>query len=184
MDRDFFIKLVFATHKAVSLLPNAKDLQKLANQVLSDLLLFCENNPVTIDQKKNILPRTLREIDALVASLNKEKNSGSIEPKVFAVFEKEYKKIPALLIAFLEQHKDASAPEEAPKSEGFEKEIPLRQKKILEFIRNKEKTQVWELQKVLPEVTKRTLRRDLDHLLARGLIERKGEWNNVAYTIR
>ena len=59
-----------------------------------------------------------------------------------------------------------------------------RQTRIMEIIRNKPKTQVWELQKVLPEVTKRTLRRDLDNLLYRHLIIRQGEWNEVSYQIR
>ena len=59
-----------------------------------------------------------------------------------------------------------------------------RQTRIMEIIRNKPKTQVWELQKVLPEVTKRTLRRDLDNLLYRELIIRQGEWNEVSYQIR
>ena len=59
-----------------------------------------------------------------------------------------------------------------------------RQTRIMEIIRNKPKTQVWELQKVLPEVTKRTLRRDLDNLLYRELIIRQGEWNEVFYQVR
>lgn len=62
--------------------------------------------------------------------------------------------------------------------------LSTRQNKILEILRTKEKAQVWELQKVLPEVTKRTLRRDLDDLLEKKRIERHGEWNAVFYRIR
>ncbi|MBI2098132.1 MAG: DeoR family transcriptional regulator [Candidatus Wildermuthbacteria bacterium] len=65
--------------------------------------------------------------------------------------------------------------------------LPLlsqRQRKIIEFLRAKENAQVWELQKVLPEVTKRTLRRDLDELLQKNLVERKGAWNAVSYELK
>jgi predicted HTH transcriptional regulator len=64
------------------------------------------------------------------------------------------------------------------------KGLNARQERMLEILRNKEKAQVWELKKLLPEVTKRTLRRDLDDLLNRNLVIREGEWNNVLYRIR
>ena len=62
--------------------------------------------------------------------------------------------------------------------------LTQRQKKIIEFLRAKENAQVWELQKILPEVTKRTLRRDLDELLQKNLVERKGAWNEVSYELK
>lgn len=63
-------------------------------------------------------------------------------------------------------------------------QLTQRQRKIIEFLRAKENAQVWELQKVLPEVTKRTLRRDLDELLQKNLVERKGAWNAVSYELK
>ena len=62
--------------------------------------------------------------------------------------------------------------------------LTSRQKRIIDFLGTKQNVQVWELQKVLPEVTKRTLRRDLDELLQKNLVERKGEWNAVAYELK
>ena len=59
-----------------------------------------------------------------------------------------------------------------------------RQRKIIEFLKRKDTAQVWELQKILPQVTKRTLRRDLDSLLQLDLVERKGEWNSVVYELK
>lgn len=179
MDRDFFVKVVFGTHKVADLLPDkeaAKQMKECGNQLLGDLLLFCEANPVTIEQKRNILPRTLRKIDALQKNLMEAEGmgSGKVDPKNFFILQKECAKIPNILISFLEQQKP----------ETLEYNFSMRQKKILELLKNKEKTQVWELQKVLPEVTKRTLRRDLDSLLALNLIERKGEWNNVFYVYK
>jgi len=58
-----------------------------------------------------------------------------------------------------------------------------RQIKILEFLDKNEKAQVMDLQKILPDVTKRTIRRDLDELLEDGRIVRKGDFNQVFYQI-
>ena len=59
-----------------------------------------------------------------------------------------------------------------------------RQKKILEFLSKNEKAQVMDLQTVLPDITKRTIRRDLDELLEAGKIIRSGEFNQVFYKIK
>ncbi len=181
MDRDFFVKVVFATHKVAALLPDGEEIKKMANKLLSDLLLFCEENPITIDQKRNILPRTLREIDSVLVALKKEKWAN---PKNLLVLEKEYRKIPQMLIAFLEENVESVSAKVGAEPGLAQNSLTARQHKILEFLKNKEKAQVWELQKILPEVTKRTLRRDLDNLLSLNLIERKGEWNNVFYTVK
>lgn len=64
--------------------------------------------------------------------------------------------------------------------EGF---ISERQAKILKFLKENKKAQVTDLKKVLSDVTKRTIRRDLDDLLKKGSIVRAGEWNQVFYQI-
>ena len=59
--------------------------------------------------------------------------------------------------------------------------ISKRQEKIIEFLNKNEKAQVMDLQKVLENVTKRTIRRDLDELMKSSRIERIGEFNQVFY---
>ena len=59
-----------------------------------------------------------------------------------------------------------------------------RQEKILEFLKENGQAQVWQIKQVLPEVTKRTLRRDFEHMLEQGLIERMGEKNDTFYQIK
>lgn len=69
-------------------------------------------------------------------------------------------------------------------TEGVPNGVSDRQRKILEMLKRKEKVQVWELQKILPQVTKRTLRRDMDDLLQKNLVERRGSWNEVFYQLK
>lgn len=71
-----------------------------------------------------------------------------------------------------------------PPAEGIGRERNPRQKKILEFLREKGRAQVWELKKIFLEVSKRTLRRDFEQLLRQGLVERRGEKNNTFYQLK
>ncbi|MEK7664582.1 MAG: DeoR family transcriptional regulator [Patescibacteria group bacterium] len=68
-------------------------------------------------------------------------------------------------------------------SANLENIISERQKKIIKFLEENKKAQVMDLKKVLKDVTKRTIRRDLDDLLKKGNIVRVGEWNQVFYQI-
>ena len=63
-------------------------------------------------------------------------------------------------------------------------ELTSRQKKIIEFLSKNEKAQVMDLQAVLPAITKRTIRRDLEELLEANKIARFGEFNQVFYKIK
>lgn len=68
---------------------------------------------------------------------------------------------------------------EVPPSERNE-----RQERIMAFLRENGRAQVWEVKQVFPEVTKRTLRRDFEQMLNQGLIERMGEKNNTFYQVK
>ncbi len=62
--------------------------------------------------------------------------------------------------------------------------MPERQEKILAFLRENGRAQIWQIKQVFPEVTKRTLRRDFDHLLQEKLVERIGERNDTFYQVK
>lgn len=68
-------------------------------------------------------------------------------------------------------------------SVAFQK-LPGREEKILAFLRKNGRAQIWQIKQVLPEVTKRTLRRDFDSLLKQSRVERIGEKNDTFYQIR
>lgn len=61
--------------------------------------------------------------------------------------------------------------------------ISDRQKKILQILKEKGKAQVSDFKVVLGDITKRTIRRDLDELLKNNRIIRIGEWNQVFYQV-
>lgn len=202
MTPDFFVRLTMAVHKVVDILPRQDPLrvqmQDSANKLLASLVLLAQENPVTKEQKRQVAPRAIRELGMLIAYLNYAKRTTQINPENFLVLEREYNRVGEFLRKIHEDtakqvsehvrppRSNMSTELIAPKRDlGAPKSrLSTRQTRILELMRNKPKTQVWELQKVLPEVTKRTLRRDLDDLLHRHLIIRQGEWNEVFYQIR
>ncbi|MBU2639993.1 MAG: DeoR family transcriptional regulator [Nanoarchaeota archaeon] len=61
--------------------------------------------------------------------------------------------------------------------------LNLRQRKILEILKEKEMVQVWEVNKILSDVSKRTLRRDFEQLLKQGLVDRVGEKSKTFYKL-
>ena len=63
------------------------------------------------------------------------------------------------------------------------KGLDSRKERILQILKQKEKIQVWELNKILPDVSKRTLRRDFERLLKQGLVQRLGQGNNTFYKL-
>jgi Fic family protein len=62
--------------------------------------------------------------------------------------------------------------------------INERQKKILEILKEKRKIQVGQVKEFFPNVSKRTLRRDFQSLMKKGIIERIGEKNNTFYQLK
>lgn len=80
-----------------------------------------------------------------------------------------------------------SKEENKVKIEKTEKTEPIlteRQKKIISFLKNNSKAQVSEITKILPDVAKRTLRRDFLDLMKKGVVSRIGEKNNTYYSIK
>lgn len=58
-----------------------------------------------------------------------------------------------------------------------------RQESILGYIRRNKKTHVAQLADMLPEISARTIRRDLDVLVGSGLVLKKGKTNGTVYQL-
>lgn len=193
MNRNFFVRLAFAAHRVADALPQeeqiVKEIRETVNEILVDLILLMDKEVTRAEKKHDLLFGLERQIDILLVYLDRAKKEGWVNPENFSLLEAEYGKIRELLEIF----EDVGEPIAQKGEEEVKKEKPKlqeqsvlteRQRRIVEFLRTKENAQVWELQKVLPQVTKRTLRRDLDELLEKNLVARKGEWNAVSYGLK
>lgn len=57
-----------------------------------------------------------------------------------------------------------------------------RQEKLFSYLEKHRTAQIKDLQHLFPEISSRTVRRDLDGLVRSGLISRKGKTNGTSYT--
>ena len=189
MDSDFIIRLTFGLYRVTELLSGdsvlRSKIEESASRVLVNLILLTKNqNP---EGKNETVIRALAELEMLLGYLQGVKRLRVINDRNFIVLDREYAKVRRFLDLERQWAPEQSA---APKQQQTQvssvfnpKGLNSRQEKMVGILRYKERVQVWELKKLLPEVTKRTLRRDLDDLLKRNLVIREGEWNDVFYRI-
>ncbi len=142
------------------------------------------------------------DIEILESYLKLGKEQGWIGGVNFLILIKEYKKIKEVInppkgliqknleiISNIENNpkpRFGSIQSEALDGHGEvnqnnEKDYSERQVNILNILASREKIQVADIIKEIPNITKRTIRRDLDNLLKRGEIIRIGEFNQVFY---
>ena len=201
MDREFFLRIVFATHRVADTLPEEEEIRyhikNSATRIVADLFLFLDE-VVSIEHKKIIISRTLVDIQILQDNFTQVRRRNWVNPANFLILEKEYDGIREFLresgfvaevqvtesVRGMGVSRQQTYRSRTQVRRESSQSLSERQKKILEILEHQQKAQVWEIQKVLPEVTKRTLRRDLDDLLHQNLVERQGEWNEVSYRLK
>lgn len=158
-------------------------------------------------ERQKVTEQLLDDIEILESYLKIGKHQGWVSDINFLIVVKEYdniknqidiKKIVTNPIPAPAQKQDAQInkslqiiPEPEKKVSQLVLQKPIgqnkysvRQEKILKILTKNEKKQVADIIKELPDVTKRTIRRDLDDLLKRGEIVRVGDYNQVSYQIK
>jgi len=160
MNKDFLIQLTNNLYRLTLLFPKKEPLRYKMRELADDILA----------------KQTQKDLEILDSFFEVAKAQNWVSPSNVLEIQKEYSKIREEL---------KQSPDVRPRKVGkIEETIPGRQQKILEVLKEKGKAQVWEIQKIFPEVTKRTLRRDFENLLNQGLIERIGERNNTFYQLK
>ncbi len=162
-------------------------------------------------QKEKASLLILEDIEILINYLEIGKGQGWIDTINFLIIVKEYRKIKdnivppknllskknIVIISEVKNSPSKLTDENKPNSHNqfliakkdSEKQNLLsdkalaRQAKILEILAKINKAQVSDIIKEFPDITKRTIRRDLYELLKEGKITRVGEWNQVFYQI-
>ena len=172
---------------------NKELLIQLTNNLYRLTLLFPKKEPLRYKMREkavDILTKpNEKDLEVLDSFFEVALVQNWVSPSDILAIKKEYDNLRETLKKYKpekEKKKDNLAVVEA-----YLKETPIpprqnldRQEKILEFLKENGRAQVWQIKQVLPEVTKRTLRRDFEHMLEQGLIERRGEKNDTFYQIK
>jgi len=170
MDRSFLIQLTNEIYRLTLLFPKKEPLRYKMRELVDDILANC----LTPGVKPNSVLENLEVLDGF---FEVAKNQNWVKKEELLNLQKEYGKLKSFPQQKLAEVWPRSVAEEHKKTW-----VGPRQEKILAFLKEKEKVQVWQIKQIFPQVSKRTLRRDFENLFKRGIIERIGERNETYYT--
>ncbi len=188
------VKLTNTVYKVLEFFPESDPLKNRAKDRVLSIMEYL----TLIDKGSNdsvIKTHISEDIDVLLGYLWIGKSQGWLNSSNCLIISNEYEKITLQLRSGQEKEIEPAIPDKSPAVAGqFDgpaiispmaslggEQLGTRQKKILEFLGKNEKAQVMDLRAILSDVTKRTIRRDLDELLEAGKIVRLGEFNQVFY---
>ena len=203
---DNFVKITDAVYRLLDFFPEGDPLKNKAKEKALEILANSRlvfDNQGWLSLKKYLSPerekfaeRLVENIEILESYLKIGKQQGWISDHIKKQID--VKKIVVKPVQILGKVQDAQISKTSQLIPETEKKIsPIivkkptdrgeysdRQEKIIKMLTKKGKAQVADIIKELPDVTKRTIRRDLDDLLKKDRILRVGEWNQVSYQIK
>lgn len=200
-----FLKLTNAVYKVLEFFPESDPLKNRAKDralaIMDGLGLVYGTDGWASFQTERVKINILEDIDMLLGYLWIAKSQGWLSAVNCLIICHEYEKIKKEIESKIElakrlpkmevevtqapEIKEEPAPRIAASTaeSSTEKQFSERQKKIIDYLGKNEKAQVMDLQTVLPDITKRTIRRDLDELLISGKIVRQGDFNQIFYKL-
>ena len=194
------IRLTDAVYRMIEFFPEGEPLRNKIKEkslgIMENLVLFYGNPVLAVLQKEKISTQILRDIEILKDYLKLGKSQGWMENLNFFIVSKEYDKIYTEIkrktepAAGIMQRGAETLIEKPLTVEDDNKQVAVlgglteRQEKILKILKEQGKGQVADFKKVFPNISKRTIRRDLEDLLNKRMVIRAGEWNQVSYKVK
>ena len=208
-----YIKIINSTYKLLEFFPDNDPLKYKAKEktlaILENLTLIEDFKGWTSLKKERAASELLDDIEILKKYLQLGKYQGWVGGINFLILLKEYDRVkselhpikPGIGVVLESEKPPANSqtrevkvkninPNKFAVTSPVQKEVNsenskslIRQGKILQVINSMGRAQVSDIIKEIPNVTKRTLRRDLDELLKKAKIVRSGEWNKVSYQV-
>ena len=189
MDKNNLIQLTNNLYKLTLLFPKKEPLRYKMREVADEILDRClrqnfGQNPVMDD------------LEVLDSFFEVAKAQNWVALSEVLRIQEEYNKIKDEIKKNIESPPELPKLLEKPEEEKTESRpiqisspvtrntVNSRQEKILGFLKENGRVQVWQVKQLFPEVTKRTLRRDFESLLKQGIIERVGERNDTFYELK
>ena len=177
INRDYFTQITSSLYNLTLLFPKKDPLRYkmrgLADDILAGLISLPHTDP---KESKNTISKIRKDLDVLDSFFGIVKSQNWVSSSNILEIQGEYSKIRKATEGFEELKKTVPATEKiSPLNE--------RQQKILEILREKKRVQIGELAEVFPQLSKRTLIRDLEELMYRALVKREGSGRGVVYNI-
>lgn len=208
MKKKDFIQLTLDLYDLTGYFPNKEPLRYrirgMGDDILSDLLLLISNPGPALEQKKKVKNRLSERIKVLENLFEVAKPQDWVSPDDVAEMKEEYTRIKEAL-ELAETSEPEPEPEPQPEQEFVSEEeidenvieekvveedrksktdsISERQRRVVKEIKEKGPSQISDLKDEFPEVSRRTLIRDLNKLVDRELVKKTGKGPSVFYSL-
>ena len=202
MDNEHFINLSFAVYRVTELFPKKEPLRfkirKTTNDILVDLLTFQNKESCDVNINSFRKRKIIKDINCLKDYFDLAITKCFVNPRNFSFLSKEYieihneleEEIKREIKEFQLSRINQDIPEipSIPNIPNIEQSISIslskRQKDILNTIEQNREVQIKTIQEYFPEISRRSIQRDLSYLISLDLIKRKGEHNNPFYEFK
>ncbi|MBU0476575.1 DeoR family transcriptional regulator [Patescibacteria group bacterium] len=207
MNKEYIIQLTSQLYKLTLLFPKKEPLRykmrELADEILADMV------SIFVSDWEFDLEKVVKDLEILDSYFEVAKDQSWVSPSDVLSFQQEYSNIKEEVkkrafgiqssgVEAFEDEQEELADDNSPliqieQEEAAENSSPLvqeeegvsgRQEKIIGILKQKGKAQVWEFKEIFPELSKRTIRRDFEQLLNKGIVEREGEHNLIFYRLK
>jgi len=206
MDKEELLKASRNLYRLTLLFPKKEPLRYklrgLADEILANAVFISTG---TFHQSKNLIFETEKQLEVLDSYLELAKSQNWVSPTDILEMQEEYATIKkeltrAATLNTLEKREELEiledGVEEEKEAEVFtalrtagafdsrQKERAEREEAILAILKERGKVQVGDLKEAFPQISKRTLRRDVKFLVKEGIVERVGERNDTFYQLK
>jgi predicted HTH transcriptional regulator len=170
--KEKLIEITKKIYRLTSLFPKKEPLRYKIREIADEILYFL---------LKGFQNPTFKELEILDSFFEIAKEQNWISYKEILEIQKEYQEIGNYLKS---EFSVKNFSNDQTSSIQLRFHLSDRQAKILEILKEKEKIQVGQIKEFFPNVSKRTLRRDFQNLVKKGIIERIGQKNKTFYKLK
>lgn len=191
MDKNYLLKTTTNLYRLTLLFPKKEPLRFKIRELAGDIMAKATELLIGNQSKKTVidLKGCLEIMDGY---LELAKNQDWVSPFDILEIQQEYvnimKQVVLIESSTVCMPEKIEEPVKVVKKNIFDEDMvvnkDVRQNRILDFLRGKECVQVGELMQVFPNISKRTLRRDFECLLAKGVVDRFGKKSATSYKLR
>ncbi len=186
------LEITYSLYKLTILFPKKEPLRYKLREVAIDLMA----NIIRLDKmgssnlSKNLFSILEKEFKVLKSFFQIVKRQNWLKQQDILILEKEYQAIEQKIFFPTQESKDyAPSAQKRPTvflpPFGLDKEstgeLDVRQKKVLKILQQKKQAQIGQLSKDFPQISRRTLLRDLEKLSQTGFVVRQGNGRGAIY---
>jgi len=184
------VRLASAVYRVTKLFPQNEVLRNQLRLKAGDIVFEMSQVSHSDKNKKNCY-NIQGQIKGLKALFNIAKDQNWVKPINFEVLNREYTNLENEIDKFLTQVLTEVRPRSTQKREvgaigeaGYKINSNNRRPQILEYLKSNGRIQIGQVCQLFPQVSRRTLIRDLDDLCRNGLAERNGGGRGIFYQIK